>query len=100
MDSHMNSKELEETDAIVGVLDEVPYQLRVFVMKDAEFNMKLMSTYGNLTVHADAKIQRRKEGNETKNFLYTEPFHNHYSYRHAVDDHNNNRHSDISLEET
>jgi hypothetical protein len=36
----------------------------------------------------------------TKTFRYTEPFHNHYKYRHAVDDHNNHRHSDISIEET
>lgn len=35
-----------------------------------------------------------------KVFKYMEPFDNHYRYRHAVDDHNNLRHSDISLEET
>jgi hypothetical protein len=33
-------------------------------------------------------------------FRYHEPFENHFLYRHAVDDHNNNRHSDISIEET
>jgi hypothetical protein len=33
-------------------------------------------------------------------FKYTEVFHNHFKYRHAVDDHNNLRHSNVSLELT
>ena len=33
-------------------------------------------------------------------FKYTEPFFNHFKFRHQVDDHNNNRHSPISLEES
>jgi hypothetical protein len=73
---------------------------RWMVLKDDGYNMKLVSTYGILHVPADAKVHKPKIGNETKIFYYTEPFHNHYKFSHAVDDHNNNRHSYISIEET
>jgi hypothetical protein len=36
----------------------------------------------------------------TKKFKYTEPFANHFLYRHCVDDHNNLGHTVISIEET
>ena len=36
----------------------------------------------------------------TKTFKYMEPFYYHFKYRHQVDDHNNLRHSPISLEES
>ncbi|KAG7350891.1 transposase IS4 [Nitzschia inconspicua] len=62
--------------------------------------MKLMSTYGSPIPLRDAKEKRRRVDGEVKTFKYTETFENHYRYRHAVDDHNNLRHSDISLEET
>jgi hypothetical protein len=54
MDARMLSKEIGQTDAIQGVLEGTPYNL--FVMKDAEFNMKLMSTYGSLINQPDAKV--------------------------------------------
>ena len=98
MDERMEGKHVGDTDAIEGVLDGTPYKL--FVMKDVLFNTKIMSTYGSLIEHPEAKEQRRTVENEQRTFRYTEPFHNHYLYRHAVDDHNNHRHSDISLEET
>jgi hypothetical protein len=37
---------------------------------------------------------------ENVSFDYTEPFFNHFKFRHQVDDHNNARHSPISLEES
>jgi hypothetical protein len=99
MDARMQDQELGCTAAICGVFDGAPYQL--FVMKNDGYDMKLMSTYGTLHVPPDAKVHMRKIGNEIKTFQYTEPFHNHYKYKHAVDDHNNNnRHSDLSMEET
>jgi Transposase IS4 len=98
MDERMQGLHIGDTDAIQGVLSGTPYKL--FVMKDAAYNTKLMSTYGSLVEHPDAKLQKRRIGDESTTFRYTEPFHNHYTFRHAVDDHNNHRHSDISLEET
>jgi hypothetical protein len=78
MDASAQGLDIGATDAIQGVLDNTPYKL--FVMKDAEFNMKLMSTYGSLVVCNDAKEQIRMVGNERRTFRYTEPFHNHYTY--------------------
>jgi hypothetical protein len=43
---------------------------------------------------------RKIDDNNSVSFKYHEPFENHFLYRHAVDDHSNNRHSDICLEET
>ena len=64
--------------------------------------MKLMSTYGALKPIDDARTHRSvtdKNGQRVnKCFRYTEPYVNHFKYRHQVDDHNNLRHSPISLE--
>lgn len=54
----------------------------------------------SVVLYGHLQQQRRRVGTETKTFRYTEPYSNHYKFRHAVDDHNNHRHSDISLEET
>jgi hypothetical protein len=61
--------------------------------------MKLMATYGRLIPKADAAEKQRRVDGATIKIKYTEPYSNHYLYRHCVDDHNNLRHSDISLEE-
>ncbi|KAG7359040.1 transposase IS4 [Nitzschia inconspicua] len=98
LDQHMSTKQVGEVDSLKGELDNIPYDL--FCMKDADFTMKLMSTYGSPIPLRDAKEKRRRVDGEVKTFKYTETFENHYRYRHAVDDHNNLRHSDISLEET
>jgi hypothetical protein len=44
-------------------------------------------------------IRRQSEIRENVSFVYNEPFFNHFKFRHQVDDHNNARHSPISLEE-
>lgn len=81
-----------------GALDGVEY--KVFAMKDHEYTMKLMPTYGGLIVlHQQPDTIRHVEGINTT-FKYFEPFANHYFARHAVDDHNNLRQGKISLEET
>jgi hypothetical protein len=98
MDAHMSTKEVGGVDSLKGTLDDVQYDL--FCMKDTDHTMKLMSTYGSLTASRDAPDKHRVVDGEQKTFKYMEPFENHYLYRHAVDDHNNLRHSDISLEET
>jgi hypothetical protein len=41
-----------------------------------------------------------REIRENVSFVYTEPFFNHFKFRHQVDDHNNARHSPISLEKS
>ena len=103
MDNRMDDRALGETDSIKGALDGVPYNL--FMMKDKDFVMKLMSTYGGLVVDSDQqktfrwfKGARASDTATLKYFRYEEPFANHYKYRHCVDDHNNLRHSVPSVE--
>ena len=64
--------------------------------------MKLMATYGALRLVDDGVTNRsltRQSGIQEKvTFNYTEPFYNHFTFCHQVGDHNNNRHSPISLE--
>ena len=102
MADHMASKDVGSCDSLRGTLDGVPYDL--FVMKEPDYNMKLMSTYGGLTVPKDQKESKRVwiENGETKTakFHYTEPFANHFDYRHVVDDHNNLRHGLPAIETT
>jgi hypothetical protein len=92
----MTERDVVETETLHGSLDGTPYQRSI--MKDAAYNVKLIATFGSLVERPDAKVQKRRVANVTKIFRYTEPFHNHYKYRHAVDDQKNHRHLDISIE--
>ena len=102
IDDHFKDKEVGSTDAIHGIMDEVHYDF--FCMKEPDYVMKIMSTYGGLLVKEGQRVSKRvfKEGNEEKKmeFKYTEPFSNHFDYRHIIDDHNNLRHATPSIEET
>ena len=65
--------------------------------------MKIMSSFGTLDEISDHKTKRvyKKNGQTiTKTFSYIEPISNHFKYRHQIDDHNNRRHSPISIEKT
>jgi hypothetical protein len=70
-------------------------------MKEEDYVMKLMPTYGALRSVEEGKTQRSLNENGqwvNKSFHYHEPlFFNHFKFRHQVDDHNNLRHSPISL---
>ena len=82
-----------------GRLDDIPFH--VYAMKEHDYVMSLMSSYG-MNDRSIGKETRRdwKNGttNMTKRFKYPEVIHNHFQYRHAVDDHNAKRHSPISIE--
>jgi Transposase IS4 len=98
MDAFMNANHgIGECNALTGSLNDTNYSL--FVMKDVEYNMKLMATYGRLIPKDNAAEKQRRVQGQIVKLKYMEPFANHYLYRHCVDDHNNLRHSDISLEE-
>ena len=94
----MQTKEIGDVDCLSDFLENEPYN--VYCMKEPEYTMKLMATYGSLTYHDDEKENVRKVNGETIKFKYTKPFSDHFRYRHAVDDHNNLRHSSPSLENT
>jgi Transposase IS4 len=85
-----------------GTLGGVPF--KVFVLKEEDYSMKLMATYGARTEVDGGATQRSittwSGEKATVTFKYMEPFFNHFKYRHQVDDHNNMRHSPISLEES
>ena len=74
-------------------------------MKDPDYVMKIMSTYGGLLENdwqpESARTYKDLAG-KTQNvsFRYKIPFSNHFDYRHVVDDHNNLRHQVPSLEQT
>ena len=100
IDSHFASKEVGNFDAVKQVEDDVAYH--IFCMKDTDYLMKLMTTYGTLDP-TDMRTQRKfKRGGvmETKEFMYTEVVENIFLYRHKVDDNNNTRHVTISIEKT
>ena len=64
-----------------------------------------MATYGSLEVDQNQELTSRLEtlpdGSKKKHeFRYSETFMNHMSHRHHIDDHNNLRHQQPSLEET
>ena len=77
------------TDAWAGKLDGVPFH--IYAMKEPDYIMSLMSTYGT-NQRVDGKETRRdwKENgiNKTTMFKYPEVIDNHFRYRHSVDDHN------------
>ncbi|KAI2500665.1 Transposase IS4 [Fragilaria crotonensis] len=102
IDSHFDLKEIGTTDSLPGTLDGINF--KVFCMKEEDYVMKLMATYGALRPMDGGLTQRsvtRRSGiRENVSFVYTEPFFNHFKFRHQVDDHNNARHSPISLEES
>ena len=65
--------------------------------------MKLISTYGTLTPSPNQEEVIRRVRNldgtfSNKKIKYCHPIGYHFRYRHAVDDHNNLRHSSPSLE--
>lgn len=71
-------------------------------MKEPDYIMSLMSTYGTTERFGENKIRRvKKDGAfSTVTFKYPKIVHNHFKYRHMVDDHNARRQSPISLEES
>ena len=99
--THMNNKEVGECDAKLGHVDNKTFYL--FAMKEPNYTMMMMSTYGTLTEveEGGAKRSYDLDGRTiTKTFKYTVPFYNHFKFRHQVDDHNNKRHSPISVEDS
>ena len=98
IENHFKDKAVGSVDCLKGTLNNEPFN--VFVMKEPEYTMKLMATYGSLTQHPNEKIQHRKVADKSHEFRYTRPFSDHFKYRHLVDDHNNLRYSTPTFEDT
>jgi hypothetical protein len=94
INTHFADKPIGYSDALPGVLDGVRFNL--FCMKEPDYVMMLMSTYGTTSPKDGQKDTRRHYKNAqgqivTTIFKYPEVVGNHYSYRGCVDDHNNRR---------
>jgi hypothetical protein len=92
--SYFDDKDVGHSDALPGEIDGVRYHL--FCMKEPDYVMSLMSTYGTTSAKAEQPETKRHYKNAqgddiTKVFRYPEVVANHYAYRGCVDDHNNKR---------
>ena len=74
----------------------------LFFMKEIDFVMKLMTTYGTLepTDNRTRRKFKRDGVMETKEYIYSEVIANKFLYRNQVDDNNNRRHVIILIEKT
>ena len=95
---HFAGKEIGTTDSWAGKMDDVPFH--VFSMKESDYVMSLMSTYGTNERCGREVCHNWKENGVKKSttFQYPKVVDNHFKYRHYVDDHNGKRHSPISME--
>ena len=102
IDKHFENKAIGHADSLPGKIHDIPFH--VFGMKEPDYVMKLMSTYGTNELQAGHPTQRVYLDSERKscttNFCYPEVVSNHFKFRHSVDDHNAKRHSPICLEYT
>ena len=98
--THFENKEVGDVDSWKGNLQGVPFH--VYCMKEPDYVMSLMSTYGTNERTGKLTSRKWKENGvvKTKTFSYPEVVANHFLYRHSIDDHNSKRHSPISLEVT
>ena len=97
--AHFDGKDVGDCDSWKGMMEEVPFH--VYAMKEPDYIMSLMSTYGtNLRTGKETSREWVDSSGVKKNvkFHYPEVVGNHFLYQHSVDNHNNKRHSPISLE--
>ena len=102
MTEHLSEANVGDAMSISGVLDGVKYFL--WGLKEPQYVMKMMATGGPLIANETCKEQKRRfveDGVEvSRTFKFPLPYDWHYKYRHAIDDHNNLRHSLPSIEGT
>ena len=100
---HFATASVGESNAVKGEMEGIPYN--IFTLNESDYTSKIMATYGSLEIDPTQKLTSRMEtlpdGSKKKHeFRYSETFQNHMTYRHQIDDHNNLRHQQPSLEET
>ena len=95
IDTHFQDKEVGEIYSWNGNLEDTPYD--VFCLKEPDYVMKIMATYGELTFpegqRQSPRVVHKDDGStEINKFHYVVPFAYQFDYRHIVDDHNGLRH--------
>ena len=96
---HFDEKAVSDCDSWKGNVEEVPFH--VYAMKEPDYVMSLMSTYGTNLQSGKETCREWVDSDGTKTatkFNYPDVVGNHFLYQHSVNDHNNKRHSPISLE--
>lgn len=90
--SHFTELSVGTTDRLPGTFEDIKFD--IFAMKEPDYVMMLMSTYGALIEHQDQKRSYRGSiaSGDATSFKYKEVVANHYKYRGAVDEHNSKRH--------
>ena len=69
----MKDKEVGAVDCLKAEIENVPHDM--FCMKEPDYVMKLMSTYGTLTVNeGESENVRYCDGKKTNTFKYTKNF--------------------------
>ena len=81
-------------------MDGIPFYIHE--MKEPNYVMMLMSTYGTLNGVGENKKHHYEENGvkKTTEFRYPEVVYNHYRFRDMIDNHNSFRMHPISMEET
>ena len=71
-------------------------------MKEPDYVMQIMTTYGTMKQLGDQKLRHVmvNGSRQVHSFRYPEVVHNHYQYRDVIDNHNSQRMHPISMEET
>ena len=98
--AHFTDKPIGAADAIKGELDGMPFY--IFGMKESDYVMQIMSTYGMLAMMGEEKHHHVMVSGTKQviTFKYLEVVHNHYWYRDVIDNHNLQQMHPISMEET
>ncbi len=102
INKHFEDKEVGDANSLPDTLDGVKFHL--FTMKEPDYTMMLMSTYGSLNEMTKGDTVRTWTNSSgepvTKRFQYREPVFHHFKFCYIIHDHNAKRHSPISMEET
>ena len=95
-----DNKNVGDIDAIKGTMDGVPFHIHA--MKELDYIMMLMSTYGmTLRMGVMKRQHYTVEGvKKVVEFQYPEIVHNHYKFHDMIDNHNSFQMHLISMEET
>ena len=98
--AHFDNKDVGDVDAIKGTMDGVPFHIHA--MKEPDYIMMLMSTYGmTLRMGVTKRQHYTVEGvKKVVEFQYPEIVHNHYKFHDMIDNHNSFQMHPISREET
>ena len=98
--AHFTGKPIGAADAIKGELDGMPFY--IFGMKETDYVMQIMSTYGMLAMMGEEKHHHvmLSGTKQVITFKYLAVVHNHYWYRGVIDNHNSQQMHPISMEET